>query len=203
MVVEWSTSRLCLEAPSCSHFETTAGALLLVATIQSRGTCFVFQSVISMISSTAVPARDLLCEPFTRQERIVTWSAVILCGGAGGGALARSPVGSTTGNSRPAVKSHPILRAAEMYPVPRRKTRIWGHFMSGNTTTTLTGSRRVLCLSPEPEFTYRPPATPPQTAVSATAVWQPQLPRAPATTGGPSCVGNYGAEAARTHQCRP
>ena len=103
----------------------------------------VFQLPIFMISSTAVPASDLLREPPRRKECIVKWldspparkwpCKAVVIRAAGSGRLPRPPWAVTTGNT--AVKSHPIRCAAEMYAVTARNAQTTGQFRSANTTT--------------------------------------------------------------------
>ena len=86
-------------------------------------TDYVFQAPRFIISSTAVPARDLLREPPTRMECIVKrlgspaarkWPCKSSYGLR---RLPRPPSAVTTGKRCPAVKSHHIRCVAEMYAV--------------------------------------------------------------------------------------
>ena len=108
-------------------------------------TDYVFQRPIFMISSTAVPASDLLREPPMRKERIVKWLGspaarkwackAVAIRAAGSGRLPRPPSAVTTGNRCPAVKSHPIRCAAEMYAVTARNAQTVGQSRSASTNT--------------------------------------------------------------------
>ena len=100
-----------------------------------------------MISFTAVPASDLLREPPTRKACIVNWLGLpaarkwpckaVVIRAAGSGRLPRPPSAVTTGNRCPAVKSHPIHCADEMYQyaVTARNAQTAGQSRSASTTT--------------------------------------------------------------------
>ena len=105
----------------------------------------VFQPPIVMISSTAVPASFLLGEPPTRKKCIVKWLGsaaarrwaykAVVIRAAESGRLPRPPPAVTTGNRCPAVKSHPIRCAAEMYAVTAWNAQTAGQSRSASTTT--------------------------------------------------------------------
>ena len=113
--------------------------------MQYVATDSVFQPPIVMISSTVLPARVLLGEPPTRKKCIVKWPVspaarkwaykAVVIRAAESGRLPRPPPAVTTGNRCPAVKSHPIRCAADMYAVTARNAQTAGQSRSVSTTT--------------------------------------------------------------------